>query len=364
MRVVVATCAHRGDDARIVQRQIDALLADGIEVTFIAPEPVQHRDGLRHVVIRRVRGRRRFGAWRDVVGAIRRERTGADLLLVHDLELVPLCWFLRTPAVKVWDVHEDLAGSIADREWLPGPLRGVVGWSVRMVERLAPRRFRLLAAEHGYRDRLGDVPVVPNSTPVPEACAPPVADDHRVVYVGRISDRRGWTTMLELGRVLRGEVVVELIGDPDGDIRSAVVDADAAGDVRWRGYVPNGEALQSVEGAVAGLCLLAPIPNYLHSMPTKVVEYMARGLPVITTDLPIPQRLVHDAAAGFVVGQDDPTAIAEHVRALIADVELRRTMGASGHASAARHHNWRVDGPAFAHLLRELAAPAQYDRPT
>ena len=364
MRVVVATCAHRGDDARIVQRQIDALLADGIEVTLVAPEPAQHRDGLRHVVVRRVRGRRRLGAWRDVLGAIRRERAGAALLLVHDLELVPLCWLLRTPAVKVWDVHEDLAGSIADREWLPGPLRGAVRWAVTMVERLAPRRYRLLAAEHGYLDRLGDVPVVPNSTPVPERCAPPVADDHRVVYVGRISNRRGWATMLELGRELHGDAVVELVGEPDGEIRAAVVAADAAGDVRWRGYVPNGEALRSVEGAVTGLCLLAPIPNYLHSMPTKVVEYMAHGLPVITTDLPIPQRLVQDAAAGFVVGQDDPAAIAAHVRALIADLELRRAMGERGHAFAATRHNWRVDGPAFAHLLRDLAAAGRYDRPT
>jgi len=364
VRVVVATCAHRGDDARIVQRQVDALLADGIEVTLVAPEPAQQREGLRHVVVRRAQGRRRISAWRDVVCAVRRERPGAALLLVHDLELVPLCWFLRSPMTKVWDVHEDLAGSIADRAWLPRSLRAVARWSVRTIERIAPRRYRLLAAEVGYLERLGDVPVVPNSTLVPEHCAPPSDDDRRVVYVGRISSGRGWRTMLELARLLRGEAVVELIGEPDGDVRDAVMAADAAGEVCWRGYVPNGAALQSVEGAVAGLCLLAPVPNYLHSLPTKVVEYMAHGLPVITTDLPIPSELVREANAGLVVGQEDAAAIASFVRVLIGDVELRSGLGERGHAFVAARHNWRVDGPAFARLLRSLAAGDRYDRPT
>ena len=41
LRVLVVTCAHRGDDARIVQRQISAMLDAGFEVTLIAPEPLQ-----------------------------------------------------------------------------------------------------------------------------------------------------------------------------------------------------------------------------------------------------------------------------------------------------------------------------------
>ncbi|MFM2077250.1 MAG: hypothetical protein RJA49_1140, partial [Actinomycetota bacterium] len=288
MDVLVATCAHRGDDARIVQRQVDALLRAGHHVTFVAPAPEQtDRDGLRHVEIQRVRGRHRLRAWYELLRAIRRERGHADLLIVHDLELVPLCWMLRRPTVKVWDVHEDLAASVQDRAWLPRWLRGAVAWAVRAVERVAPYRYHLLAAEHAYTARLGAVPVVPNSTLVPVDCPPPVAGDHRVVYIGRVSVHRGWPMMRDLALALAGTSEVHVIGEADSDVRDEVQRAHDAGTVVWAGYVPNRDALDRVDGALAGLCLLSPIPNYLHSMPTKIVEYLGHGVPVVTTDLPL-----------------------------------------------------------------------------
>jgi len=37
-------------------------------------------------------------------------------------------------------------------------------------------------------------------------------------------------------------------------------------------------------------------------MPTKVAEYMAHGVPVVTTPLPLAVELVSAADGGFVVG--------------------------------------------------------------
>lgn len=67
------------------------------------------------------------------------------------------------------------------------------------------------------------------------------------------------------------------------EVRGQLGQAQAAGLVRWYGFVPNGEALKMVDGALAGLSLLHDEPNYRHSLPTKVVEYMAHGVPVITS---------------------------------------------------------------------------------
>ena len=43
--------------------------------------------------------------------------------------------------------------------------------------------------------------------------------------------------------------------------------------------MPNADALRLVEGSLAGLSLLQDEENFRHSMPTKVAEYMARGVP-------------------------------------------------------------------------------------
>ena len=77
--------------------------------------------------------------------------------------------------------------------------------------------------------------------------------------------------------------------------------ACAAGLVRWHGFVPNDEAMLITDGALAGLSLLQDDPNFRHSMPTKVAEYMARGVPVVTTPLPLAVDLVQRHECGFVV---------------------------------------------------------------
>ena len=65
-----------------------------------------------------------------------------------------------------------------------------------------------------------------------------------------------------------------------------------------------------LDGALAGLSLLEDRPNYRHSMPTKVIEYMAHGLPVITTPLPLAADLVERSGCGIVVPFDDAEATA------------------------------------------------------
>ena len=89
-----------------------------------------------------------------------------------------------------------------------------------------------------------------------------------------------------------------------------------------------------VDGALAGLSLLQDEPNFRHSLPTKVVEYMARGVPVITTPLPAAAELARSHECGFVVPFGDARAAAEAVLELDRDASLRAKMGQRGHAAA------------------------------
>jgi len=118
LRVLVVTCAHRGDDARIVQRQISAMLDAGFEVTLIAPEPLQTQVQ-QHVIIRRAIGRRRVSSWFDVLRNVAKHRKTVDLLLVHDLEIAGLLSFMPGLPPRIFDVHEDLA-----RKFVIGPRLG------------------------------------------------------------------------------------------------------------------------------------------------------------------------------------------------------------------------------------------------
>ncbi len=380
MRVVVCTVVHHSADARIFYRQIRALLDAGHDVTYIAPhgeshgsvqdqiqdEPERTRGSLTTVTIPRAVGRRRLGALRAAKAGIRRNAItnaaamaaampGADLLLVHDPELLLVLPPRRRRPPTVWDVHEDTGAALTTKAWLPPALRSVAGRGVALAERTAERRLHLLLAETGYDDRFsGSHPVVPNTTNVPPTAAPP-SGPRRVVYVGWLSPDRGSAEMVELGRLLRPHgIAVELIGQADPAARAHI---EAGGDaVRWHGFVPNEQALRLVEGALAGLSLLQDEANFRHSMPTKVAEYMARGVPVVTTPLPLAVDLVQAADGGFVVPFDDPAAARDAILTLDADPGLRVKLGLRAHEYALANLSWAPHAAAFVTQLETWAA--------
>lgn len=359
MHVVVATCAHRGDDARIVHRQARSLLEAGHQVTLVAPYADGDPPGLVRVDVPRAVGRRRWRAWRATRKALAARRGVADVLLVHDPELLAVVATLRWRAPIVWDVHEDFVASVGDRRWIPRWARPAVVRLVLVVERVARRRVHLLLAEDAYAERLGAAAVVPNSTWVPTTVAP--IDEGRaprVVYVGRISASRGVSELVALGRRLRGRVDVVLIGDADADVREQVGAAARAGDVTWLGYRTNPEAMAEVDGALAGLSLLHDEANYRHSRPTELVEYLAHGVPVVTTPLPLAVELVRESGGGAVVPFGDVEATVDAVERLLGDRPGRDRAAQAGHAHVLAHFSWQADGARFVRLLEGWAAQA------
>lgn len=358
MRVFVCTVVHHPEDARILHRQIRALLDAGHSVTYIAPfracnvTPWREIDPLD---VPRAQGRRRLRALRAARRLLTAHAAQADLLLLHDPELllaVPRHLRSRT----VWDVHEDTAAALGVKAWVPAPLRFPIRLVVRGMERRAERRLRLLLAEEGYRDRFrGTHPVVPNTTHVPDTPPRPPGDE-RVVYVGQLSLARGAADLIAMAKLLREDGIgVDIVGAADAGVRPLLREAHRAGELCWYGFVPNDRALRIAEGAIAGLSLLHDAPNYRHSMPTKVVEYMARGLPVITTPTPVAERIVNAARCGMVVPYEDPEAAARAVRLLRDDPELRRAMGERGHEAARLQYHWPEHARRFVAQLENWA---------
>jgi glycosyltransferase involved in cell wall biosynthesis len=278
------------------------------------------------------------------------------VLLLHDPELLLVLPLVRHRPPTVWDVHEDTAAALGTKAWLPASLRRFVGGSVRVAERAAERRLHLILAETGYNDRFaGTHPVVPNTTYVPEQTAP-YDGRGRLVYVGHISPDRGAVEMTALARLVQPHgLIVELVGSADAEARAVLEPARASGVLRWHGFLPNDQAMLIVDGALAGLSLLQDDPNFRHSMPTKVAEYMARGVPVITTPLPLAVDLVEPHECGFVVPFGGVPEAAAAALALRDDPALRDAMGARGHAGARQYLRWPEDARAFVTQLEQWA---------
>lgn len=363
-RVLVVTVVHDPRDARIYERQIRALLDAGDQITFAAPFSgygVHPPHDVTAEDLPRASGRSRAVAIVEARRLLRRLGPQHDAVILHDPELLVAAAGFRH-RVLVWDVHEDTAAALSLKAWLPESARPLVRRGVAALESCAERHRRLLLAEPGYSVRFRSAhPVVPNTSRVPSSVTPP--DTRQAVYLGRVSVERGGLDLVEVGRLLvpHGCSLV-IMGPADERMRPHLESARDAGWIDWNGFVDNDRALSRVEGSVAGLSLLHDEPNYRHSMPTKVIEYMARGIPVITTPLPRAVELVQAAESGLVVPFNDPRAAAYAVVSLLGDAALRHRLGSFGHRYASENTNWDVDGPAFVELLHRWISEAAESR--
>jgi len=363
LRALVVTVVHHPEDARIRHREIGALLDAGVQVTYAAPFVAHGLDlpdvaGLRPVDLPHATGRSRGEAFRAARRLLAHEARDHDVVLVHDPEIVAAAAGLRLDNL-VWDVHEDTAAAIEAKSWVPARARSPLASAARAIERHAERRHELILAEYAYADRFErEHVVVPNTVRVPATAPAPGAS--RAVYLGSLTMARGAATLLQTGRLLtvatRGEVKVEVIGGARDTRTADTLDWGVkCGHVVHHGFVPSARALPMLDGALAGLSLLEDRPNYRHSMPTKVIEYMAHGLPVITTPLPLAADLVERSGCGVVVPFDDAEATAAALIELARDPERRAALGRAGHAYAREHHDWNVIGRDFVRHVTDLA---------
>ena len=284
-RVLVLSTVHQAEDPRIRRRTV-AVLAREHAVRYMTPppEPTAADD----VEWRPLPGSRPARWGRALAASLRGD---VDLVSLHDPETIPIGLAARVLRRRpvVFDVHEDVPGQLRTKPWLPAPLRAPLAWLAAALLRVAERSFTITLAEPNYRHLFRrDHPVLPNY-PEPDGLPDPQPSDGSVVYVGDITEARGAALAVEaVGALPAPRPPLRLIGRvrPELARRLAARAADLGVELDLPGFVPHPDAMAAAAGAAVGLSPLADTPNYRHSLPTKTLEYLAVGIPVLASDLP------------------------------------------------------------------------------
>ena len=96
---------------------------------------------------------------------------------------------------------------------------------------------------------------------------------------------------------------------------------------------------------------LRDLPVFEDALPTKLLEYMAAGRPVVASAAGDVARLLERSGAGIACAPGDTAALAAGIRALIRDPLRARAMGTNG----ARHVREHYSRDAFVDTLERLA---------
>jgi glycosyltransferase involved in cell wall biosynthesis len=180
--------------------------------------------------------------------------------------------------------------------------------------------------------------VLPNPISVPELGDRDVLRERHgfegptLAFAGRLSLQKSLDVALRAVAACEGVALV-LAGDgPERSrLESFVADLGVGDRVQFLGAQPRETVLELLAAADAEL-LSSGWENFPHSL----IEGLAVGTPVISTDVGGVGEIVTDGLNGLLVPPDDPQALAAAIRRFFADEELRVRLRAAAPGSMAR----------------------------
>lgn len=168
----------------------------------------------------------------------------------------------------------------------------------------------------------------------------------RAVYCGSLHPGKGMETLLPAAARLP-QVHFDVIGGDERQIEA--LRQDSPSNLRFLGWMPHDRTQQllrdydialapygvSVRGA------RTPVHESLAAWmsPLKLFEYMAAGLPIVTSDLPVLRELLRHDDTALLVTPDGVPEYADAIGRLAADADLRERLARRAQEDL-RHHTW------------------------
>ena len=305
--------------------------------------------------------------------------TGLAALVAARLKGLPYFYWMSYPQSEGQLFRAKARGPAAGLQYWYPLLQGTLGkWLLY--------KFVLPRADHVFvqsRKMAEDVAVhsvaLQQMTPVPmgvdlDLARPeeiqPIQDERltgkRVVaYLGTLDPARHIDVLFQMAALVRREIPdlkLVLIGDTHQAKHRAWLKAEARrigvdDVVLWTSWLPMSEAWRYVRAAEVGL---SPIPRSFlldAASPTKAVEYMALGLPVLANDNPDQEQAITESGAGICVPLT-PQDFAGALLGLLRDPVLRREMGERGRRYVASVRSYDRLAEAVFYSYRQLLKPA------
>lgn len=150
-------------------------------------------------------------------------------------------------------------------------------------------------------------------------------DQFMALSLGRFDPWKGFQDMISALKHLPEDVVYVIAGkgEKECEWQQLAVDEGVGDRVRFIGWRDDQAALL----AAADVCV---VPSHLEPLSNVTLEAWSLGVPVVAARSEGPAWLIDDETTGMLVPIGSPEALADRVRALHDDPDLRRAIGEGG----------------------------------
>lgn len=362
VKIAHLTSAHKRGDVRVFEKQCKSLSKAGYEVTLIVADGQGNAvsDDINILDVGKLNGRlnRIIKTTRKVYK--KAIELNAEVYHLHDPELIPIGLKLKRKGKRViFDAHEDLPKQLLAKPYLNKIVLSFLAGLAKRYENFALKRFDcVIAATPLIRDKflkINNNCVDVNNYPIIAELKTEINWNQKkdeVCYVGGISTIRGIVEVVEAFDDLN-DVKLNLAGNfVENDLQVNLQQKEGWDSVNYYGYVNREKIFKILERSKAGLVTLYPTINYQEALPVKMFEYMLAGIPVISSNIPLWQKIVEGNNCGLCVDPKNKKEIANAINVIISNATKAEEMGRNGMNAVVNKFNWKNEAEKLVNMYK------------
>lgn len=186
-----------------------------------------------------------------------------------------------------------------------------------------------------------------------------------VLGVGRLVEKKGFEYLIQACVNLTKSVPgtrCEIIGggELDGALRQQIAGLGLDRKVSLLGPQSHSEVLRKMQQAsvIAAPCIVAPDGDR-DGLPTVLLEAMAMGTPIVSTDVTGIPEILQDEVTGLAVPQRDAQALATACLRLLQDTELRRRLAENARGVVEQRFDIRKNSARLRTMFQRFSSPSR-----
>jgi len=193
---------------------------------------------------------------------------------------------------------------------------------------------------YNYSDMISFVKEVPTDAKI-----------YDLIYCGAITELRGAFEMIKAIKLAKEELprinAIFLGNYYPSSLKDQMTDMllkeGLTENIKLHDAVPYQEVADFYNRSKIGLVLLQKVKTFEVSMPIKIFEYMAFGLPIIGSDFGHMKDYIEKDKCGIVVAPNDTEAIAKAIVRVLKDEELFTKYSQNGSHVAKSKYRWDLE---------------------
>jgi len=206
-----------------------------------------------------------------------------------------------------------------------------------------------------------DDPDYLNSFPIDNDVIEKYKNRFVVSYIGSMGIHRGIDVMIKALPIIKKklpEIFFLVVGPKDkkyvAKLKKLINSLSLSNHVKFKGYVHFGKVPSYIKASQIGI-----IPHKKgglgdKALPNKLFQYMALGIPVITSNAAPLKRIINETKAGLIFETDNHKDLAEKVIYMSENGSIAQKMGDQGIYWTKKRYNWKIESRKLIQIYKKI----------